>query len=728
MRFRRSTLSPVSPSTTISDVDFDRKSRTSGASIPNTPEDDTNYIRKSKVGLGIPDAPFHPDPSPIRSPESEKLAKAEKGAFTKASPSIAERIEQKLWKYSASGNIAKRWLLEIISWLLSASCMAAIIIVLFVLKNKPVPNWPLGLTLNAYITVLSRVACAALLLPASEALGQLKWSWFQGDSKKMWDFEIFDNASRGPWGSFLLLVRTKGKSLAAIGAAVTIFAMALDPFFQQVVHYGKRWELQKLPSSIPRVTRYDPFLAREMRFQDNATVINPDQDMKAIADKFFFGYGVPEIPFGNGTRAEIPLSCPSSNCTWEPYETLGVCSKCEDVADMLEFGCLSTRLDWIRSANSYDPYENGTMCGWFFNATGDKPVLMSGYQVDPDTNQSSGEILTTRALPLITNIKRTPLFGGSINFKDVRNPIANFVVVTPPVGPDTKSMLDSIFKHEKPKATECMLSWCVKTIQSSYHLGTYNESVIRRFINTTAGPSPWVEVPAKRQDIPGATEELYVQNITVDPRAVDGRGNTSGYGASNDTAFNIINIFDDYLPAMATTVNNQTEIFVKYKTYETDPFLREYSAQPFSASRDVGNHIERLATTMTNLMRTSSKENATGQAFSEETFVQVRWGWLSLPVGLLLLTFIFLLATVIRSWLEKDQVGIWKTSAVAILLYGLPDEIQKNIMASQGDGSHGTPRFKAKQLKVKMLPKQGWRVSGNTATPKPKFEPPPGWI
>jgi hypothetical protein len=88
--------------------------------------------------------------------------------------------------------------------------MGAIIGILIYLKDERLPKWPLGLTLNAYISLLSKIASAALLFPTSEALGQLKWSWFQSNSKKMWDFEIFDNASRGPWGSILLLIRTKG--------------------------------------------------------------------------------------------------------------------------------------------------------------------------------------------------------------------------------------------------------------------------------------------------------------------------------------------------------------------------------------------------------------------------------------------------------------------------------------------------------------------------------------
>lgn len=164
----------------------------------------------------------------------------------------------------------------------------------------------MNITLNAYIAILSRVASASLMLPVSEAIGQLKWSWFQGRSKKMWDFELFDNASRGPWGSFMLLVRTKGTTLAALGAAITIFVMAMDPFFQQVVRYPQVTVLQPQNSSIPKVTRYNPNFTKIMKSGIEFT--NPDLDLNAIVDKFFFDFGVAQVQVGNGTRAEVPLS------------------------------------------------------------------------------------------------------------------------------------------------------------------------------------------------------------------------------------------------------------------------------------------------------------------------------------------------------------------------------------------------------------------------------------
>lgn len=104
----------------------------------------------------------------------------------------------------------------------------------------------------------------------------------------------------------MLLVRTRGTTLAALGAAITIFVMAMDPFFQQVARYPQVMVLQTQNSSIPKVIRYEPHFAKVT--QDGAEVLNPDLDINAIVDKFFFDHGVPPVKFGNGTRPDIPVS------------------------------------------------------------------------------------------------------------------------------------------------------------------------------------------------------------------------------------------------------------------------------------------------------------------------------------------------------------------------------------------------------------------------------------
>ena len=121
-----------------------------------------------------------------------------KPQFLKTSTNIFDRI------------ITDWWWWELLSWLVSTICVGAIVIVLVLYSGQLLPHWPLGITLSAYISVLAGLAKAALMLPVAEAIGQLKWVWFRRKSKLL-DFFTFDSASRGPWGSLMLLGSTRCK-------------------------------------------------------------------------------------------------------------------------------------------------------------------------------------------------------------------------------------------------------------------------------------------------------------------------------------------------------------------------------------------------------------------------------------------------------------------------------------------------------------------------------------
>lgn len=86
--------------------------------------------------------------------------------------------------------------------------------------------------------------------------------------------------------------------------------------------------------------------------------------------------------------------------------------------------------------------------------------------------------------------------------------------------------------------------------------------------------------------------------------------------------------------------------------------------------------ISRLAQSMTEAVRTGSYSIPhTGDAYIWKSYIYVRWAWLALPLGLVVLSLILLLVT-IRST-RSSRIGFWKSSAVAALLHrleGWPDE------------------------------------------------------
>jgi hypothetical protein len=344
---------------------------------------------------------------------------------------------------------------------------------------------------------------------------------------------------------------------------------------------------------------------------------------------------------------------------------------------------------------------------------------MSGYLVEPVNTSIGGarhgEALLMRTVPLLDPLK--PLFGGSIRFGHIRHRIVDVVI-------SGSRDYDTVFRNETPTLQECVLSWCVKTVKSSYYWANYKEEIIDTYVDTTPGPFPFGSYfnPSINK-----SQVQYIENVTM--QLPYSKTASATYGISNVTALGFVGAFARIFPSMTTANQDMPRGPSMRLASFKDQRVLELEFNPWMPPNNVTLHMERLATAWTNVIRSSSsRDMIPGMAFSKENYVSVRWNWLILPFSILFLTFIFLVAVIAKATRERKRVGIWKTSAIATLLYGLPDDMQKKITLS---ASTGTPRAKAKDLRVRMLSK-GWRVSGNIlspTTPRTKInEHPPGWI
>jgi hypothetical protein len=656
------------------------------------------------------------------------MKSVETDEHAKSSLDLTQRLERRLAGSNASSHVLKRWILEISTLIISTLCMLAIVGIYFHIKGKDMSKSEVLLNCA---NILGKIASATLIIPTSEALGQLKWSWFN-QSNAMWDFEIFDKATRGPWGAALLLYRTKGRSLAAFGALLIVLLLAIDTFFQQVIVYTDFWELSSY-GELPRVVRYHPFYAPEF-FQGIETSLL-DPGMRKVVEEAFSTAGPQPTVFGNGTRPNIPVSCPTSRCTWPKYETLGVCSQCRDAAEMLDFACLYTRIDWSASRTGPLPrtgYANGTVCGYFLNVTSNSPVLMSGYVVSGNTtNHTDSEVLLTRALPLTEMINKTPLWEGSVGFKSIRHPILDAIIVSASDG------VDSVLQGRIPVAHECVLAWCVKTVLSTYNDGNYEENVSSTFLNITTEhlPWPWTSYPV-HLDGDNGTVVLWGPDINIDsPSSRVNNSETASsdtpYGVDNMTVSNIVQTLDDYFPSYYLAGNRSQQPMLRYKDYLSGPSYRRLEFNPFAVPNNFTEHMERVATAMTNAVRSNAKSSIPliGPAYNKIQIVSVKWEWLIFPFVLLLLSLTFLVCT-IRKTSRDTSIGVWKTSALPSLIYGLPDGARSKFTPS---GSPGILHGDSKQLRIKLSPDNGWRLSGQSLLKTPLLperseQPPGGWV
>jgi hypothetical protein len=145
-------------------------------------------------------------------------------------------------------------------------------------------------------------------------------------------------------------------------------------------------------------------------------------------------------------------SCPTSKCTWTLYETLGVCIECADITSYLTFACLTSKVDWLADTEGGIDmewsYPIATHCGYFLNASTDRPVLMSGYLLQPNATTGKGEALLHRSLPLTSMTRFTPLYGnGSILYKPLRNTIVDTIIISSPDG-----TAGAVYRNETPVA------------------------------------------------------------------------------------------------------------------------------------------------------------------------------------------------------------------------------------------------------------------------------------
>ncbi|KAK3078411.1 hypothetical protein LTS18_007577, partial [Coniosporium uncinatum] len=137
----------------------------------------------------------------------------------------------------------------------------------------------------------------------------------------------------------------------------------------------------------------------------------------------------------------------------------------------------------------------------------------------------------------------------------------------------------------------------------------------------------------------------------------------------------------DHTPGMFNITNDAaSNLFVSLResfTLKLDPQTRwaETNISAATASYVASNFLEQIvsdvAATVTNLLPSSDNTNAstaTGEIVQSETYVIVRWGWLSLPLLMTLMANVLLIMSIISS---ASRPELFKSSILAVMFHGL---------------------------------------------------------
>ncbi|KAH8683240.1 hypothetical protein BGZ60DRAFT_215116 [Tricladium varicosporioides] len=168
---------------------------------------------------------------------------------------------------------------------------------------------------------------AAMMVPVASALGQLKWHWFR-EFKSLKAMEIFDEASRGTYGSIRLLITLRFWYLASIGALITIATLFIDTSVQNAIQL----RLQNDTTNGSFIYRTNTFNFTTKFRRGFRKELPPSDMLSAITFAMMADVNVTtESPLWNNIA-----ECYTGNCTFPTYQSLAVDYQCIETTTRLE--------------------------------------------------------------------------------------------------------------------------------------------------------------------------------------------------------------------------------------------------------------------------------------------------------------------------------------------------------------------------------------------------------
>ncbi|KAH0428466.1 hypothetical protein CcaCcLH18_09024 [Colletotrichum camelliae] len=610
----------------------------------------------------------------------------------------------------------KTWYLEIMSSLLAFSCLLAIVIILFIYQGQPLPKWPEYLSINSLMAIFTAVFKASLIMPVAEGLGQLKWEWFS-QPRRLADVVLFDDASRGPWGSLMLIVRQmlrlEHSYVASIGAVITVAALAIDPFSQAMIEYRACPQiLGHETAETPRTNNYSAFLQRDVA----EASLDP-----SLLVALYKGLVDPEE-----TESLLDVKCTTGNCTFgemgqdEYFSSLGFCHSCYDITHHVEYDESHHRYTLGSNASS----------GFFYHS----PI---GLSVQDDFRSSLEDSVLLSALERTDN-------QTFFEFDTLMLSCAN------------ASSTCSGRERGQPLAFRCTLAPCVERYHGEVENGKYRE-MKSRTTGQELKKCPQMDWRRLSENAFAAVTDSSLLNGVEQPC------NPSTKSAPNSVMFNPeLNIsYESYYE----TIFNKTQ----WKFYPQEcvwafhmiswqgirDVLKDLLGANLMVSRSGGGSaasttgplwlkrmysdgkgnistVEAVFRGVANSMSAAIRNNpltnqtalaalptemkwASGTVKGMETCVYVEWVWIVYPAALLILQAVFSVMVLAGPRITRSRGGLrdsaWKSSPLALLFHGLDGDVRREFgnMTSVNQMNKVAQEVKVQLNRVDGVDDKGWR-------------------
>lgn len=255
----------------------------------------------------------------------------------------------------------------------------------------------------------------------------------------------------------------------------------------------------------------------------------------------------------------------------------------------------------------------------------------------------------------------------------------------------------------QPWARQCTLSACVQTISSHIINGNLVENITHKVENNTVMASSSaitdlapivVTADAEYNTSSPAAPYVLSAEAMLGIQSWFAQLFTNGSATRTDSAINTTLTSATDAPI---AVNLTVGISSGATFFDTDivqAFYWNYYEYPSGLDMLMSDLSVSLTVAFRSLW---GAEAVNGTAFTNESFVYVRWGFITPLILSVALTAGFLAQAIYRSW--RCGAKLWKSSILAVLFHGLEDDVREKFADV---GEFGLQRIIARDVKVRL--------------------------
>ncbi|KAK1585251.1 uncharacterized protein LY79DRAFT_591627 [Colletotrichum navitas] len=531
---------------------------------------------------------------------------------------------------------------EVFGILISGLAIVAICMVVSHFDGKQVPDWEakvpyrkekFRLTINSLLSMLSVLGSTCAMIPVTKSLGQLKYLWFMEQDRKLADLEVFDSASRGKFGSAMLIWKLRFKHLAVLGGLASLLALAYGPFVQNLLTFSVDYNK----------VNQDALLSYSWAYTGTGGSVEVIETP--------LQYAVGEALQDASVDWAVPaLKCKTGDCYWDPYYTIAACSRCTDISHLLTRTCtpvVTNQDDFTETGGCNVALPNGLS----LNSTGaDYPhrvVMLMNTTMSPLASNYSSP------LALVQSIAEYPSEGSTLS----------------------KPFM--ITKDSPLSAHECAIIPCVQ--QQNLKINPQEAETSGNSLRSDNGVIPSLNITQQWDNYYKDPSGGYVY-ITFDDPGVNKNIPAQQKDSYGSTPYMEPAAYDALKKYLAEELTRTIYSHTVNGTW-TSPYCDGNGTTAKQTGVVCG--MNKAAAGLTNAFRLQtwqmidSPNRLNGTTRAPQQICKAQWQYVSAPIAVWALGLVLFIGVVIKT--RRANIKAWRTSPLATLLLRLDPDSREHL-------------------------------------------------